>query len=234
MDRRRNPNVDILEVAADRLRPLLDEFVFLGGCAAGLLLTDAAAPPVRATVDVDAIVEVGSLQDYYRVADRLRECGFREDQSEGAPICRWSCPPVLLDVMPTQPDIIGFGNPWYALALQSAQQYRLPSGNTIRLVTAPCFVATKLAAFESRGGGDYVMSHDLEDIIVVIDGRSEIIREIARSEFSLWRFLASSFKRLMDDSRFMESLPAFLPGDAASQARLPTLVERLRAIAALA
>lgn len=44
----------------DRLGPLVEDFVFLGGCAVGLLLTDRAAPPVRATVDVDVITEVGS------------------------------------------------------------------------------------------------------------------------------------------------------------------------------
>jgi hypothetical protein len=31
--------------------------VFVGGCATGMLLTDPAASPVRATFDVDVIVE---------------------------------------------------------------------------------------------------------------------------------------------------------------------------------
>jgi len=31
--------------------------VFLGGCATGLLITDTAAPPIRVTRDVDAIVQ---------------------------------------------------------------------------------------------------------------------------------------------------------------------------------
>jgi hypothetical protein len=31
-------------------------------------------------------------------------------------------------------------------------------------------VATKLEAFLKRGGGDYIASHDLEDIVTVVDG----------------------------------------------------------------
>jgi hypothetical protein len=38
---------------------------FLGGAAIALWITDPAAPAVRATDDVDVIVEVGSLIDYY-------------------------------------------------------------------------------------------------------------------------------------------------------------------------
>ncbi len=55
-----NPNLEILYAAVHRLGPLADAMVFLGGCATGLLLTDSAAAPVRATLDVDVIVEVAS------------------------------------------------------------------------------------------------------------------------------------------------------------------------------
>jgi hypothetical protein len=225
--------LEILNLAVERLGPLVEEIVFLGGCAVGLLLTDPAAPPVRVTVDVDVIAEVGSLADYYALADRLRQRGFVEDQSEGAPICRWSAPPVLLDVMPTRSEIMGFGNPWYAGALEAAELVRLPSGMSIRLVTAPYFLATKLAAFASRGTDDYVMSHDLEDVVVVIDGRPQIVEEVAGSEPALHGFLAASLKELAENARFVAALPGFLPGDAASQARQPLLLERIRAIAGL-
>ena len=38
-----NPNIKILETTAERLKTLIDEMVFVGGCATGLLLTDPAA-----------------------------------------------------------------------------------------------------------------------------------------------------------------------------------------------
>jgi hypothetical protein len=128
---------------------------------------------------------------------------------------------------------MGFGNPWYAGALEAAELVQLPSGMSIRLVTAPYFLATKLAAFASRGSDDYVMSHDLEDVVVVIDGRPEIVEEVAGSEPTLRGFLAASLKELAEDPRFVDALPGFLPGDAASQARQPLLLERIRAMAGL-
>jgi hypothetical protein len=154
MPRPRNPNLVILELVVERLGPLVDELVFLGGCATGLLLTDAAAPPIRATRDVDVITGAASLSAYHRLSDRLRKRGFREDQSPEAPICRWTAPGVLLDVMPANPEILGFGNPWYTPAMSSATQHKLPSGNSIQMVTAPYFLATKLSAFDGRGRQD--------------------------------------------------------------------------------
>ncbi|MGZ8218392.1 hypothetical protein [Methylomagnum sp.] len=116
-----NPNLEILRLAVHRLGGLAERMVFLGGCATGLLLTDPAAPAPRPTQDVDVITEVLSLADYYRLADHLREAGFYEDQTEGAPVCRWRSAGVILDVMPTEPHILGFGNRWYAPALRASE-----------------------------------------------------------------------------------------------------------------
>lgn len=88
MEKQVNPNIEILTMAVDMLGPLKDEMVFLGGCATGLLITDSAAPAVRPTIDVDVITEVTSLGDYYKLSDKLRQRGFAEDKSEGAPLCR--------------------------------------------------------------------------------------------------------------------------------------------------
>jgi hypothetical protein len=77
------------------------------------------------------------------------------------------------------------------------------------------------------------LSHDLEDIIAVVDGRQEIVTEVEAAEPALRSFLASSFRRLVNEPRFVEAIPGFLPGDSASQARLPMLIDRIRSIAAL-
>ncbi|MHB8765430.1 MAG: hypothetical protein ACYDA8_14005 [Deferrisomatales bacterium] len=80
----------LIETVARRLGPMREEVAFLGGAAVSLLLLDPAAPEVRSTTDVDVIVEVASRMSYYRLADRLRELGFREVSEEGAPVCRWT------------------------------------------------------------------------------------------------------------------------------------------------
>ena len=230
MHRERNPNLQILEMAVEHLGPLADDMAFVGGCATGLLLTDVAAPPIRVTQDVDVITEVASLGDYHRLSGRLRKRGFKEDQSPDAPICRWVAAGVVLDVMPTRPEILGFGNAWYQPALDAATSVELPSGKRIRMVTAPYFLVTKLAAFDGRGKGDYVTSHDMEDIVAVLDGRPEIVNEVKQVDEALRKHLMTRFAALLRDIKFVTALPGHLPGDTASQARVPLVMERITEI----
>lgn len=231
MARIQNPNIEILELAVARLGELADEMVFLGGCATGLLITDMAAPPIRATQDVDAIVQVVSRSEYYQLADKLRERGFKEDASEDAPICRWTAEGVILDVMPTEPEILGFGNEWYRPAVTHAEVIELPSGRQIRMVSAPYFLITKLEAFDGRGQGDYLMSHDIEDIVAVLDGRPEIVEEVRTGEPKLVQALAERFTVLNEDARFIEAVSGHLPSDATSQARVAVVLNMIEQIA---
>jgi hypothetical protein len=177
------------------------------------------------------ITEAACLADYHRLSEQLRERGFAEDQSPEAPICRWTAKGILLDVMPTNPDILGFGNEWYQPALDGAEYVDLPSGNKIRMVTAPYFLATKLSAFDGRGKGDYLMSHDVEDTVAVLDGRSEVVDEVRGSPEALRSHLAERFRTLLDDSRFVESVSGHLPGDTSGQGRVAIVIERIRSIA---
>ena len=50
-----DPNRSLLERVVRLLEPLLEELVFAGGCATGLLISDAASGDVRMTRDVDTI-----------------------------------------------------------------------------------------------------------------------------------------------------------------------------------
>ncbi len=99
---------------------------------------------------------------------------------------------------------------------------------------APVFAATKLDAFRDRGGGDFLMSHDLGDALAVVDGREELIGEFAGMDAALARFVGKTFARLLARPRFTGYLGGHLPGDEASQARLPLLEAKLARLAALA
>jgi hypothetical protein len=221
----------LVETVARRLGPLRREVAFLGGAAVSLLLSDEGAPEVRSTIDVDVIVEVASRLAYYRLADRLRELGFREVSEEGAPVCRWEVGGVLVDVMPTLPDALGFSNRWYAEAFATATEVRIAKDLVIRLVTPPYFLATKIEAFRSRGGGDFLSSHDMEDIVAVLDGRSEVVDEVAQSAVPLRQFLREAFASFLSQKAFIEGISGHLPPDAASQARAPLVLQRAREIA---
>ena len=230
MVRNQNPNLEILKLAVEQLGELSDKMIFLGGCATGLLITDQAAPPIRVTRDVDAIVEVASRADYYELSDKLRSRGFTEDSSDDAPICRWVAKNVILDVMPLDPNILGFGNKWYAPAAKHAQIIALPNGRNVSMVSAPYFLITKLEAFDGRGSGDYVISHDIEDIIAVLDGRPEIIEEIRRSELKLANELSERFKGLLQDKRFVDAVSGHMPTDITSQARVSNILTTINEI----
>lgn len=225
-----DPNLPILTLIAKSLGSLCDSLVFVGGCATGLLLTTLRAQAIRATQDVDVVVHAVSAADYHAMEKAVESRGFKHDLSPEAPICRWVLQGVALDLMPSQPGILGFHNRWYPLAIETAAQIKLPNGMDIRLITAPVFVATKFEAFHGRGNNDYLTSHDLEDIITVVDGRPELQQEIDQADGELRRYIATEFNVLLEDRDFLMALAGHLPGDAASQARLPELIRRLRAI----
>ena len=227
----RDPNLQLLEAAARLLSPLLDDLVFLGGCATGLLLTDLASAGLRTTKDVDAITEVATYAEYATLSERLRELGLTEDTREGAPLCRWRHGPLIIDVMPTSEEVLGFANRWYTPALGSAGSMHV-SDLQPRVITPVYFLATKLEAFRARGGGDVSGSHDLEDVVTVIDGRAEIITEVRSAPADVRTFIASEFQQLLSVRAFVDALPGFLLPDAANQARLPILLDRLTELAA--
>lgn len=228
-----NPNIEILEMAAGRLGELCGELVFLGGCATGLLITDSGAPSIRVTRDVDVIAEVATLSEYHALAARLRVKAFKEDLSDDAPLCRWVAGPVILDVMPTDARILGFGNRWYIPAVSNAVRAVLPSRVEIHSVSAPYFLATKIDAFDGRGQGDYLLSHDIEDLVAVVDGRAELLTELSDVSNDLKVYLGERFAGLLKTTSFMDALPGHLSPDQAGQARLSLLVSRMQTIAAL-
>ena len=230
MVKAQNPNIELLLLAVNQLGDLVDEMVFIGGCATGLLITDAAAPPIRATKDVDAIVQVITKADYYKLSERLRRQGFAEDTSEDAPMCRWVTDNITLDVMPTEADILGFGNKWYTAAMDNAEIVSLLSKINIRMVSAPYFLVTKLEAFDGRGDGDYILSHDIEDIIAVIDGRSELIEEVSQSGSALVQVLKTRFDDLLKNQSFVDAVSGHMPTDEVSQSRVERILDTVKEI----
>ena len=154
-----DPNLPLLEDAVRKLAPFLDEIVFVGGITLGLLITDVAAAPIRGTTDVDVIAEIVTYADYIAFSERLREAHFSEDEEL---TCRWHHGSLAIDVMALNKDVLGFTNIWYESALRHASTLSLTSRASIRVITAPFFLATKMEAFRGRGNMDYQASHDLE------------------------------------------------------------------------
>ncbi len=227
-------SVVYIRQVAEALGELNSEVVYLGGTVAPLLLTDPAAYTIRPTDDVDVIVEVTSRPGYDNLEAELRERGFRHDTSDGAPICRWLIDSVRVDVMPTDPDILGFSNRWYPYALRTASRYPLNDQLSIRLISPVAFLATKIEAFRSphrRFGGDFRASHDLEDVLAVLDGRPQLDEEIARAELDVREYLSDAFRDFLSESRFRDAVPGHLEPGPTNTDRSLLLLRRLETLA---
>lgn len=229
-------SIDLLERGAAALGPLVEQVAFVGGATITLWITDPGAPAPRPTKDVDVVVEVVTRGELHAFEDRLRERGFRND-TESAVICRWRQDDhdLILDAMPVAGRLLGFENPWQAAAMPHVARRALPSGAEIRAVTPPYLVATKLSAFEGRGGGDHLASRDLEDIILLIDGREELVGDIAAAADDVRGFVANGIGDLLGQPRFVDAVFGFLRADMVSQSRAESVVlPRLQALTAVA
>lgn len=227
-----DPNVALVESVAKALAHLNNRVVFVGGCAVGLLISDDARPVVRATQDVDILVEIATRAAYYEFAEELRRIGFSEDHSASV-ICRWRLGKLQVDVMPTEKEIFGFSNRWALSAVRNASDIALPSGRSIQLISPPHLLATKLEAFFDRGNGDYAASHDIEDIVNLVDGRAELVEEVRRCETELREYLGDEIEGLLLEDRFVNALPWHLGPTDIEQGRVPAVIERLRKIAGI-
>ena len=219
--------IELIEIVATRLEKLKDSVVFLGGATTALFITDPAVTDIRPTKDIDVIVEVASFAEYAKLEGRLRCKGFLNAIDVDSPICRWRIEGVLVDIMPTMPEILGFANRWYQLAVQERTTYTLPSGIEIQLVKPEYFIATKIEAFLGRGNNDFIMSHDIEDVITVIDGRSELIEEIAASDSEVRAYIQSQMETFLKYNGFRNAVLGYLPTDNVGQSRYQTLLNRL-------
>lgn len=177
-------SADLIETAAEAIGPLLSDVVFLGGASIHSWVSDPAAPATRATNDVDVISAVAGKAGYYKLGERLRERGFSE-ASNSRVICRWRHAEtgLVLDVMPADENVLGFSNRWYEHAIATSVELLLSNGMKIRAATPSSIIATKLAAWHGRGNNDMLGSLDLHDVLVLIDGREELIAEIDQSRY---------------------------------------------------
>ena len=219
-----DPNLPHLRRIAQALGELREQVVFVGGAVAGLLVTDPLADSVRATRDVDAVVNADWLS-FRRIEEQVERRGFARDASSDV-ICRRVHKPsgLLFDLMPVQPEVLGFSNRWYPYAVETAEPVDLGDGVTIRLVSAVAFVATKLEAFVSRGKGDFMSSHDLEDVMNIVDGREELDDEMAKAPTDLKEAVGAAFAHLLAHADFANVLPGLI----AEPERAGLLLERLK------
>lgn len=198
----------MLEAVADALGDdLRERLVFVGGCTTALFITDPITlEDVRATDDVDLIVDLAGRVEWAALQETLRERGFL-DRPDNEVICRMWLGGLQVDFMPDDEDILGFGNRWYAQGIETAVKAPLTGTLEIKLLTPPLFLATKLEAYRGRGDDDPIMSRDLEDVLLVVDGREELVAEVQEADEGIRIFIANEIRALqkhLDFDNFVE------------------------------
>lgn len=198
-----------------------------------LLVDHPELSELRPTKDVDVIVEIVTYIELSALEERLRAADFQHDTSEGAPICRWIVEGCRVDVMPIDSTALGMNSKWFKEALQLSNTVALGRNCSAKVIAPALFIATKLEAFNDRGKGDYYGSHDLEDIITLVDGRSAIVEDISSTIADVRAFIANWFAQMLKHPDFRETLPGHLSGISGSRQRTSIVMQRFEAIAAL-
>lgn len=215
----------------DKFQGVNRRFAFLGGSVLSLLITDKTVDSIRVTKDVDVMMDIKSRKEYHGVDEMLERMGFRHDTREDAPICRWICEGVTVDVLPIQEDVLGWNSKWFDAALDHAETIVI-DGRAIPVIAAPYFVALKLEAFEDRGKKDFLTSTDFEDVICLFNGRPSIVDEIAASNV-LREELAAKFHTYRQSQDMEDAVEGFAQTERQPERCKRVILERFRAIAAL-
>ncbi|AOF88156.1 hypothetical protein BSY239_2213 [Hydrogenophaga sp. RAC07] len=218
-----DPNLALLMGMVRAMGPLCEQVVFVGGCATGLLIDNPSLMDVRPTEDVDAIVEVASLVGYHQLTDQLMLRGFKQTMADNTPPFRWFWNRMQLDLVPVDENVLGFANRWYRAGFGSAVRTVLEDGLFLRHLSAPYFLATKFEAFRDRGRNDVFVSHDLEDILTVVEGRATLAQEVKAASDDVRVHIGQSVASLLALPAFTNALPGLLSDperEAVAYARL--------------
>jgi predicted nucleotidyltransferase len=184
------------------LNELNEKVVFVGGATISLY-ADRPVFEIRPTDDIDVIIEILNYFDRGQLEERLRSLGFSNDIESGI-VCRYIIQGIVVDIMPTNDPSIGFKNIWYPDGFAEAIGYQIDERNTIKILSAPYFIATKLEAHKGRGKNDGRSSQDFEDIVYVLENRGTIWEEINNASSPVKDYLQSAFSNLLANSNIFE------------------------------
>jgi hypothetical protein len=204
-------NVFKIEVVAKGFGDLVKDIVFIGGAVAELYADLPVPEEIRTTEDVDVVVKIVSRIEFNKFEENLRQLGFKNDISQGAPICRWIYNGIKVDVMPMDGSVLGFGNIWYEEGFSKKEQITLPNNIDIFIFPLMIYMASKMEAVKDRGLSDLRISHDFEDIVYLFDNCSKIIEKYVAADENIRLYLAKEFSNLMQQPVFKEAVLYALP-----------------------
>lgn len=203
----KSSNIKMIEIVCKALGNLNDDVVFVGGSVLEFYVSGNAANKPRATDDVDIIAEILTRAKYNNFENELRKKGFKNDI--GGPDCRFIFDNVKVDLISTQNSATGITNKWYEAGFENKISAPL-SNIKINILPVEYYIAAKLEAFKSRGAADVRASHDLEDIIYIMDGNENIKENLISSQTELLNYFKEEFSELLKKENFREIINGHL------------------------
>jgi hypothetical protein len=115
---------------------------------------------------------------------------------------------------------------WPEVRITEDVDYTIDPQHTIKIFSAPYFLAAKLDAFLDRGHGDGRTSSDFEDIVFLLEHRSAIWKECEAAPLEVRTYLKTEFKKLLTNLFLEEWIDAHI--DFRSPPSTDYIIEQLR------
>lgn len=221
MSRNTQINRKIILKVARALGSMNDQIVYVGGATVSLYINDPAAEDVRPTKDLDISLSLASLSELELTREKLIMLGFIQSAEDDV-ICRFRYEDILVDVMNTK--AIGWApaNPWFAPGFERKEHYTIDD-ITIQILPLPYFLASKFSAFLDRGKKDARTSHDFEDIVYILDNRTDILDQLITAPDEVKCFLREQIQEIINSARLLEALEGHLEFESRAE-RLKRIV----------
>ena len=222
-------NIAVVAEIAEALKQYKELMVFVGGAVVSLYKDDPAADEIRPTQDVDMTLNIINLGHWNKIQEELSQLGFYPDPF-GHSICSYKYNDIPVDIMATEDGPLGPANSRYKVGFKTLWTVKAKD-QEIKILSPPCCLATKFEAYNNRGK-DYRTSHDIEDIIYIIDNRTTIVKEIRESESIVQEFIKEQLLSIKTKGFLEEVLMAHIHPLMIAE-RLPIVEEKIEQIVAL-
>jgi predicted nucleotidyltransferase len=220
-------NRGVIKKIARALDELNEQVIYVGGATVGLYINDPAADDVRPTKDVDISLSIATIGELEQIRAELIKKGFTQSAEDNV-ICRFRYDDVKVDVMNTKAIAWAPANPWFAPGFVLRETIEIED-QTIQILPLPYFLATKFAAYTSRGGKEPRTSHDFEDIIYVLDNRTDLAEQLLKSPEDVKPFIKKELESMLADKSKQEAISGNLFYET-RDARFNMIMEKLKAI----
>lgn len=219
-----------LAITARAIEPILNRVVLAGPPVVDLLMNDPAVRPNALTFAADSTLQLLSTSMIDRLGIDLQKLGLARI-GRTARGDRWRViDQVAIDLIQVRADDGDPAQVWLEYATLLTLPFAVDEGLTYRIAGAPAMLALECSAFAS-GGGSALDSEEIERVVLLVAGRTEIERECAAAPPELRSYIAGELGRLSKNDTLQLLIQRALPDAATLPALARRVSDRVRRIA---